>query len=204
VRGYGFPPPAVERLRTGALRGQLGLGDEPLILSVGRIASGKGVELLLETVRRLPEAHLALVGPDDGHGVSAKVAAAQREPLTAGRVHRLEPAHRPLDLYADADVFVLASDGESFGMVAAEAAAAGTPVVVTDRCGVSEFLADGGAVVVPYDVDAVHGAVGRVLGDRDLQERLSAAGRAAAASLSWDAIVDRQERIYREAIDREP
>jgi glycosyltransferase involved in cell wall biosynthesis len=203
VRGNGFPPPAANRLRTGALRGALGLGDEPLILSVGRIASGKGVELLLETVRRIPGAHLALVGPDDGHGVSATVAAAQRSPLTAGRVHRLEPTHRPLDLYADADVFVLASAGESFGMVAAEAAAAGTPVVVTDRCGVSEFLADGGAIVVPHDIDAVHEAIGRVLDDPALQERLSAAGRAVAASLSWDVIVDRQERIYREAIESE-
>ena len=66
---------------------------------------------------------------------------------------------RPLDLYADADVFVLPSAGESFGMVAAEAAAAGTAVVVTDQCGIAEWLSPDGALVVPYNVDAICGAV---------------------------------------------
>ena len=57
----------------------------------------------------------------------------------------------PHELYPQADVFVLASAGESFGMVAAEAAAAGTPVIVSDRCGVAEFFDDGEALVVPYE-----------------------------------------------------
>ena len=55
-----------------------------------------------------------------------------------GRVHVLPPEpDPPLWLYAEADVFVLASAGDSFGLVAAEAAAAGTPVIVTDRAGVA-------------------------------------------------------------------
>lgn len=203
IRGNGFPPPAPDNRRTGALRRSLGLGDEPLILYVGRIASGKGIELLLEAVRRIPAAHLALVGPDDGHGVSGKVLAAQRDPLTVGRVHRLEPAERPLALYPDADVFVLPSEGESFGMAAAEAAAAGTPVVVTHRCGIAEWLAPDAAVVVPHDVDAVSTAVRRLLDDRDLRERLSKAGRQAARRLSWDVMVERQEQIYRDVLARD-
>ena len=202
VRGNGFPAPAAEPLETGALRRALGLDGEPLVLYVGRIASGKGIELLLETARRIPDAHLALVGPDDGHGVSRAVEAAQRDPATAGRVHRLEPEGRPLGLYADADVFVLASAGESFGMAAAEAAAAGTPVVVTDRCGVAEAFGEEQALVVPYDAGSVHEAVERVLRDGELRRRLSAGGRATAAARTWEGVVERQERIYREAIAR--
>jgi glycosyltransferase involved in cell wall biosynthesis len=87
-------------------------------------------------------------------------------------------------------------------MAAAEAAAAGTPVVVTDRCGVSEAFGAEGALVVPYDAAAVRDAVERVLGDEELRERLAAGGRATAAAQTWDAVVERQERIYREAIAR--
>ena len=200
VRGNGFPRPE-ETVPSGTLRPLLGLRDEPLVLYVGRIARGKGIELLVDALRRLPAAHLALVGPDDGHGVSDIVRAAERDPATASRVHRLEPGRRPLDLYGDADVFALPSEGESFGMAAAEAAAAGTPVVVTDRCGVSEFL-DGGALVVPYDGEAVTAALGEVLRDADLRDRLSRAAVEAARRNSWEAVVDRQVDLYRLAIER--
>lgn len=200
VRGNGFPPPAPDMPR-GALRSQLGLAREPIALYVGRLARGKGVEILLEAARALPDLHVVLAGPDDGHGVIDDVRAAQRAPGTSGRVHTLVPSHRPLDLYPDADVFVLASEGESFGMVAAEAAAAGTPVVVTDRCGVSEFLGDG-AVVVPFDNAAVVDAIARVLRDAELRATLRAGGLRAAAETSWAAMASRQEALYRLAIDR--
>jgi glycosyltransferase involved in cell wall biosynthesis len=202
VRGNGFPTPGSFQPARGALRDALGVGDAPLVLYVGRIAAGKGVELLLETVRRLPGVHLALVGPDDGHGVSAAVEVALRDPSTRCRIHRLQPSERPLGLYGDADVFVLPSAGESFGMVAAEAAAAGTPVVVTDQCGVAEWLGPEGALVVPYDLDAICSAVRRVLDDSGLRARLVAGGQDVARRLSWPAIAVRQEEIYRDAVHR--
>jgi glycosyltransferase involved in cell wall biosynthesis len=199
VRGNGFPSPESMPAPIGMLREELGLRS-PLILYVGRIADGKGIELLLEALRRLPQASLALIGPDDGHSVSAKVEEALRDPATKDRLRRVEPTGRPLGLYGEADVFVLPSAGESFGMVAAEAAAAGTAVVVTDRCGVAEWLGDDGALVVPYDADAVCDAVRRVLEDDALRHRLEVGGRAAARRASWSVMADRQEAIYREAL----
>ena len=197
IRGNGFPAPEDFPPATGRLRRELGT-DGPIVLYVGRIAGGKGIDLLLDAVRALPDVHLVLAGPDDAHGVMADVRRAQ----ATGRVHVLNPGGetRPFELYREADAFVLASEGESFGMVAAEAAAAGTPVVVTDRCGVADFLGGGGALVVPYDRDAVRDAIARVLGDEDLRRRLSAGGQAVARSLSWSEIVRRQEEIYRRAI----
>jgi glycosyltransferase involved in cell wall biosynthesis len=108
----------------------------------------------------------------------------------------------PRDLYPQADVFVLASEGESFGMVAAEAAAAGTPVVVSDRCGIAGYFEDGEALIVPYDGAAVVEAVRRVLSDADLRERLARGGVAAARRTSWDRVTDLQEEIYRVAASR--
>src|SRR5947208_2598069 len=113
VRGNGFPEPLESRI-DGDLRGELGIPpDAPLVLYVGRIAAGKGIDHLLAALHALPDAHLVVAGPDDRHGVVAE----------GGRVHRVPmSAEPPLYLYPQADVFVLASAGESFGMVAAEAA----------------------------------------------------------------------------------
>jgi glycosyltransferase involved in cell wall biosynthesis len=194
VRGNGFPEP-IETGGNGDLRARLGIPDDsPVVLYVGRIASGKGIEHLLAVGDALPDAHVVLSGPDDRHGVAALVRSAE----AGGRVHALPPTPEPpLDLYPQADVFVLASEGESFGMAAAEAAAAGTPVVVSDRCGIAPFFADGEALVVPYEREAVVEAVRRVVADGGLRERLSRGGVEAARRNSWERVTDLQEEIYR-------
>ncbi|HEU0303419.1 MAG TPA: glycosyltransferase [Gaiellaceae bacterium] len=198
VRGNGFPDPESMPAGRGVLRGEVGVPDGvPIVLYVGRIASGKGIEHLLAAARELRDAHVVLVGPDDRHGAIDQVRAAQ----ATGRVHTLgATAEPPLHLYKEADVLCLPSAGESFGMAAAEAAAAGTPVVVTDRCGIASFFRDGEALVVPYGAEALTGALRRVLGDGELRERLSAGGVAAARRMSWEHVTDHQEEIYREAI----
>ncbi len=191
VRGNGFPEPFET---PAADRAALGIPDgAPVILYVGRIAAGKGIEHLVAVLDELPEAHLLLVGPDDRHGVA--------ETLRGERVHVLGPTDGPpLALYRLADVFVLPSAGESFGMAAAEAAAAGTPVVVTDRCGVTDFLEEGEALVVPDDRQAIVDTVRSLLGDPLLRARLAAGGVAAARRSSWEAVTDRQEELYRLAV----
>ena len=203
VRGNGFPEPESSDA-SGALRSQLGIPDRArIVLYVGRIAAGKGIEHLLEAARQISDVHVVISGPDDRHGTSAAVAAAQAAPATAGRVHALGMTEEPpKELYPQADVFVLASEGESFGMVAAEAAAAGTPVIVSDRAGIVSFFEDGEALVVPYDEAAVVGAIRRVLSDDELRARLARGGVAAAGRMSWDHVTDVQEEIYRDVASR--
>jgi glycosyltransferase involved in cell wall biosynthesis len=188
VRGNGFPAP-VQAPANGELRRELGIpADAPLLLYVGRIASGKGIDHLLAAVAELPGAHLVVAGPDDRHGVAP----------AGERVHVLPVSEEPpRHLYPQADVFVLASEGESFGMVAAEAAAAGTPVIVSDRCGIAGFFGDGEALVVPYERRAVVEAIRRVLTDASLREQLARGGPEAARRTSWDRVTEMQESIYR-------
>jgi len=204
VRGNGFPDPDAMPPARGSLRAELGIPrDAPIVLYVGRIAAGKGIEHLLEAARRLAGTHVVLAGPDDRHGIMDLVRSAQSAPATAGFVHVLpSTTEPPLELYPEADVFVLASTGDSFGMVAAEAAAAGTPVVVTDRAGVAGFFLDGEAVVVPHEREAILGAIARVLEDSTLRDTLAKGGREAARRMSWDRVVKTQERIYRAAASR--
>ena len=200
VRGNGFPPPLPPGARNGQLRRRLDVpATAPLVLFVGRIAAGKGIDLLLDAVRSLPDAHVVLLGPDGNDGTLEDVERASGEAALRGRVHRLPPSasERPLELYAEADVFALPSAGESFGMVAAEAAAAGTPVLLTDRCGVADSLGGRGALVVEYERDAVREGLARLLADAELRRRLGEGGRTVAAELSWATIVRRQEAIYR-------
>src|SRR5438094_6764507 len=195
VRGNGFPDPSqMSADREGNLRKQLGIPEgAPIVLYVGRIASGKGIEHLLEAARQIPDAHVVLAGPDDRHGVSTRAPRVHTLPMTE------EPPH---GLYPQADVFVLASEGESFGMVAAEAAAAGTPVIVSERCGIASFFEDGEALIVPHEREAVVTGVRRVLDDAELRARLARGGIEAARRTSWDRIADVQEEIYRAAASR--
>jgi len=199
LRGNAFPepPPAAEG---DPLAGVVPDGA-PVVLYVGRIAAEKGIEHLVAAARSLPDAHLVLVGPDDRHGTMAAVTAAVSDPRTAGRVHLLPPsAGPPFDLYRRADVFVLASGGENFGLVAAEAASVGTPVVVSDRTGVATSFAAGEALVVPYDEQATVDAIARVLGDPTLRASLADGALAAARRSTWDAVVEEQVAIYAEAL----
>jgi len=199
LRGNAFPEPPPAS-RDDPLAGLVPDGA-PVALYVGRIAAEKGVEHLLEAARRLPEAHVVLVGPDDRHGTMAAVCAAEADPATTGRIHHLPPtAGPPFDLYRRADVFVLASGGENFGLVAAEAASVGTPVVVSDRTGVAASFEDGEALVVPYDEQATVQAIARVLGEPALRSSLAEGALRAARRTTWDAVVDEQVAIYEDAL----
>ena len=171
------------------------------MLSVGRVARGKGLELVVEALPELPGVHFAIVGPDGGHGLTEELLRLRDRLGVSDRVHLVGAvgAEPPLDLYGDADVFVLASRHENFGMVAAEAAAAGVPSLLTDRCGIAELLGGRGALVVPHERAAVRDALERLLGDAELRRTLGAGGREVAAEHSWPRIAELQEQIYRRA-----
>ena len=200
ANGFPEPPPAGDRDPLAGVVPE----DSPVVLYVGRIAAEKGVEHLLDAARRLPDIHVVLAGPDDRHGTLTAVRAAQSDPRTAARVHLLPATPGPpFDLYRRADVFVLASGGENFGLVAAEAASVGTAVVVSDRTGVAASFEDGEALVVPYDAEATVEAIGRVLRDPALRAVLEQGALRAARRSTWDAVVDVQLRIYEEALSGE-
>jgi glycosyltransferase involved in cell wall biosynthesis len=199
VRPNGIPQ--VPHTRSGELRERIGLGAEPLLLYAGRVADGKGLDLLVRALPDLHDAHLAVVGPDDGHGTTRMLGRLAAELGVAERVHLLgQWPEQPLTLYGDADVVALPSAHENFGMAAAEAASAGVAVVVTDRCGVAELLRDHGALVVGYDVVEVRAAIARLLADPDLRRRLGKLGSTRAAEFGWPSVAALQESIYRRVV----
>jgi len=153
------------------------------VLYVGALTVRKGFADLLEAVARprLPGVDLILVGGmDDGESLLEGFEGAYRHvPFT-----RHEDLVR---LYQDADVFVLPSHEDSFGMVVVEAMACGTPVIVTETTGARDAVRDGldGYVVAPRDVSALRARLSYL---RDHPEAVEAMGRRAhehAASWTW-------------------
>jgi phosphatidylinositol alpha-mannosyltransferase len=178
-------------------------GDGPgRILFVGRPDPRKGLGVLLDAFARLPGTpHLDLVGV----APSAARAAAGSRGLN-GRVHaygRISDADRDA-LMQRADVFCSpALRSESFGLVLAEAMAAGLPVVASDVGGHADVVGrDTGALVPPGDPEATARALQGLLADPSERSRCGRAARERAQALAWDRIAARHLEIYERALRR--
>jgi glycosyltransferase involved in cell wall biosynthesis len=192
-----FPEP-------GGFRSAHGIPAEALlILFLGRLSEKKSPELLLESFSQLPETiagkqvWLAFAGPDES-GMQVRLNQLAHLRGVKQRVVFSGPVFGDMKwaAYRDADVFVLPSQNENFGNTAAEAAACGTPAVITENCGVAPLLGGTAALVVSHETEAVAEAVKEILSNSELRNRLSEGGRTAASGLGWEEPVCLMERIY--------
>ena len=144
-----------------------GLGSRGLVLSLGRVHPFKGIHVLVDAMADLPDADLAVVGPaltvgdygDYGEYLRHRARALgieQRVHLTGVVPHR-----QVLRWLSGSDVLVVPSHLESMNRVCVEAAAAGTPFVVTDTTGVAGYLdrPGVGVTVPPRDASALSAAI---------------------------------------------
>jgi glycosyltransferase involved in cell wall biosynthesis len=169
---------------------RLPLATGTYALYVGRIAPEKGIERLLRWSAGLP-VDLVLAGAGD----PAYVAAMRR--LAGPRVRWLGPLEGAdlLAAYAGARMLVFLPHREEFGLAVLEAMAAGKPVVATPDGGIPELVRDGASGCLVADRDAYAAAVRRLAADDVLCQRLSQAGRAAAAAYTWDTMAARIEAL---------
>ncbi len=152
VTPNGIDTRAYEHLpERGALRGALGIpSGAPVSLFVGRLHVMKRLDLVIEAFARVaagvPEAHLVIVGPA-GDGTDRALGAQVAKRGLGERVHLmgLLTGRDLLQAYSDADILVLLSHRENFGMVVVEAMASGLPVLLTDGVGLAEEVAEAGA-----------------------------------------------------------
>jgi glycosyltransferase involved in cell wall biosynthesis len=123
------------------IRSQLQIPDSaPLLLFVGRFHAVKRLDVAVSTLAALPSAHLLLVGPDEGR-LQPSLLEQARMHGCADRLHflPLQTADSLREIHAAAEIFIMPSDRESFGMAAAEAMAAGLPVLVSDKVPVGRW-----------------------------------------------------------------
>jgi glycosyltransferase involved in cell wall biosynthesis len=184
--------------------------DAKVVLFLGRLSAKKSPNLLLEAFARLParlasnDPLLVFAGPDES-GMKARLSQMAQWLGISTRVLFCGPLFDAAkwEAYADADVFVLPSQNENFGNTAAEAAAVGTPVVVTEGCGIAPLLAGVAALVVPHDVSALSRALERVLTEPDLHAQLSAGCKQVTSRLGWEEPAQEMESLYRKLVDAE-
>jgi glycosyltransferase involved in cell wall biosynthesis len=179
--------------------------DRPIVMGVGRLTSQKGFRYLLRAFQRIRESRpsrLMLVGDGEDRGSLAMLA---RELGVEEDVAFLGFQPNPHKFLARADVFVLPSLWEGLGMVLVEAMACDTPVVAT-RCpsGPEEIVTDGvdGLLVPPADADALADAILRVLTNRTLARKLSAAGRQRAEDFRVERAVQQYEQLFQSVVAR--
>ena len=183
--------------------------DAKLVLFLGRLVSKKSPDLMLEAFSHWNQrgngsrgAVLVMAGPDEGDGFLSHLEEIAAQMGLNGAVLFTGALYGDAKwaAYRDADVFVLPSQNENFGNTAAEAVACGTPVLVTDRCGIATLVDQRAGLVVPHDCTAIEAGLARILDDPEFAARLRAGCKGVANSLSWAEPLAQMETLYRELI----
>jgi D-inositol-3-phosphate glycosyltransferase len=197
-------------------RGRLHLADVRLALFVGRLQPHKGpdiaVRAIAEAIARDPigteDLVLAIVGGPSGASSGAEVARLMDLAGALGVAERVmlfppQPQARLADFYAASEVVLVPSRSESFGLVALEAEACGTPVVASATGGLRYVVGDGvtGFTITGHDPGDYADRVLRILGDPDLARRMGEAGAERARAFSWDATARESLAVYRELLE---
>ena len=188
-------------------RARIAPGEAPLLLYVGRIAPIKGLETLLDAVARLrghgSGARLVIVGGEadervDGHEAAIRQRVDGLGLRDAVRFVGAQPQEALRDYYVAADVTVLPSYYESFGMVALEAMACGSPVIGSRVGGLATTVRDGvtGFLVPDGDAVALGERIEALVDDADLRFRLGREGVQWAARHRWPCVTEAICREY--------
>ena len=192
-------------------RARIGIGDEPLILCVGRIQAHKGFDVAIDMLSLLPETLAAgsgrpvlmIVGGPSGSGGPAEAEYLRSRAVAMGVAERVrfvppQPHGSLVDYYRAADLLVMPSHSESFGLVAAEAQASGLPVVAARVGGLPYVVgaSTSGLLVDDHDPHSFAAAARAILDHPGFRSDLSIGAVEFAARFSWDGTADRLLDLY--------
>lgn len=188
-------------------RGRQLAGSDAFVLALGTVEPRKNLPALVEAFDLLASSRRELrlvVAGADGWGLGAYETAVQAS-THGDRITRLgyvtESARG--DLLAAASVLAVPSHYEGFGLSAAEAMAAGVPVVAANGGSHPEVVGEAGLLVDASDVGELAAAIDSILGDEELARRLRSSGRARASTLTWDRTAAGLVALWRRAVGAE-
>jgi len=195
--------------RRGVFRKKHGISNgEKLILYIGRIHKIKGIDILIKAyaslLKELRDTKLVIVGPDDGYLPACKELATQfgvdRKILFSGPLYGKDK----LEVYVDADVCVLPSRYEIFGMTILEACACARPVVATNVCGAALDVITNrrtGFLVQPENVLELTEALRHLLTNEAESKKMGMQARERVMSMfSIQNVVAKIENLYKEIL----
>ena len=189
----------------GSFKKDMGFGNEPYILFMGRLNRIKGPDLLLEAFcsihKEIGNYHLVLAGPDEGLMKELRDTA-EKYQLTE-RVHfpgHIEGANKNNAL-KEADLMVIPSRQEAMSIVVLESGVVGTPVLITDRCGFNQIEDLGCGYVVNADKSGIEKGLHQAL--KDQQQLKQMGGRLkkyVEENYAWSFIIDDFTSLFKECL----
>lgn len=202
----GVNPEEFTSLDRSICRERFASPDERLIFFIGRLVREKGVQTLVEAIRILiDQGHkvklvVSGTGPyEEDLKFKAAVSGVYSHTYFTGRISDKVRNH----LYRWADAAVFPSLYEPFGIVALEAMAAGSGLVVSDTGGMSEVVTHGtnGLKVAPGDAHALASAIARLINDSGLRDHIRREGfRTVSERYTWARIASQTEALYRDVL----
>jgi glycosyltransferase involved in cell wall biosynthesis len=178
----------------------------PYIIILGRVSWKKGIDRLILAMSLVPSINLVIAGNDDENYTPQLLDLAQEYGLAdrvifTGAVYGMDK----FALLRGAELFVLPSYSESFGVVVLEALCSGCPVIMTPEVGIAKDIEKLGAgVIIPGMWEELGGAISSLLADSDRRKRMSDIGkRKALEKFSWNSIADDMEAAYRRALHQQ-
>jgi D-inositol-3-phosphate glycosyltransferase len=192
-------------------RHRLGFGDQQIVMFVGRVQAHKGTHVAVQAMTHLAEREapgasdtvLHIIGGTSGQDGGDELARCHETIGLHDLTDRVKffsplPHHELADHYRAADVVIVPSRSESFGLVAAEAQACGTPVVAANTGGLPYVVdaSESGLLVDHHDPRAFAVAVGAILDHPSFAERLATGGVEFSKKFSWDATTERLLELY--------
>jgi D-inositol-3-phosphate glycosyltransferase len=198
----------LERFRPGAVdRARFGLPERgPVVAFVGRIQPLKGPDVLIRALPEMPGATVVICGGPSGSGLDRPTSLIELAASigVADSVRFLPPqtGAELAALYRAADLVAVPSHNESFGLVALEAQACGTPVVAASVGGLVTAVRDGvsGVLVDGHDPADWARVLSGLLAEPARRAELSLGAVRHAADFSWDRTAEGLLRVYREAV----
>jgi glycosyltransferase involved in cell wall biosynthesis len=182
-----------------------------VILFLSRLTFKKGLDLLAKAfgtvARTRPDVHLVLAGPDDeGYGRKVRQWLDHEGVLDRTTFTGMLSGDRKAAAFADAELFVLPSYSENFGIAVVEALAAGVPAIISNKINIWREVSDAHAgLIVNCDADELARAISTLLDDRELRRVLSDAGKLLVAEkFTWPSVAARMTAVYRDVVARSP
>ena len=198
----------------GEARRKIGYGPGRLLLFVGRLERLKGVEIAIQALalirdRQHDDVRLLILGEDSRDGDESEKDRLKAAATALGVRDRVDflgsVAHHELPFfYSAADVCVMPSYSESFGLVGLEAQACGRPVVASDVSGLRSVIRDevSGYLIDGHDPAAYAERIGRLLNDPEVAQQMGRRGRLLAQRFSWTRTTDRLQELFEELVQR--
>ncbi len=187
------------------MRRELGIDDRPLIVTASRLIKRKNPGLLVsafaKVLKVIPDAKLVIAGSGrEEHNLSDQI----RDLNITDSVSLLGglAKEKVAQLMAAADIFVLPSKVESFGLSLLEASAAAVPVVCSNAGGIPEVFQDGFNALLypPGDDDAMGRAIVNLIQDRELAKKIGANAVETAKRFTWEMAAEKTLRVYEEVL----